>query len=419
MLGLAGCGQVLPDTGGNGVGQVVLPRFTDDLAVLPGESGRRVMAIQASGYVPGKLILKAKDRGAAERAAAKVRGRPQHVGNLAGVAVVTLEEGADVPAAVAAASKVPGVEWAEPDYIVSVAEFLPSDPSFGSQWGLSKTRAPAAWDLGQGAPGVKVAILDTGIDLDHEDLQSKIAASVNLAASATSADDRYGHGTHVAGIAAAATHNAVGVAGLGFNATLMNVKVLGDSGSGSMTDVGKGIAWAADNGARVINLSLGSTQGSRYLESQVNYATGKGALIVAAAGNSGNTQRFYPAYYGNVVAVAATTTSDTKASFSNYGASWVDVAAPGVSILSTLPNHPNYLSVNYGYPLHYGQLSGTSMAAPLVAGEAALLAALNPDRAWVRSHIESTCDVVPGTGTSRNSYYRYGRINAYRAMAKP
>ncbi len=417
-LGLAGCGQELPDLGGNGPGGLVMPSFTDGLDGLSSGPDRRLQTVRPSGYLPGRLILKARDHHAADLAIAKVQGRYQHEDPASGVLLVALPGGADVPAAVAEAAKVDGVEWAEPDFVMYAVEFLPSDPSFGQQWGLPKVQAPAAWDLGQGASGIKVAILDTGIDLDHEDLQGKIVASINLAGTSATADDRFGHGTHVAGIAAAMTHNAVGVAGVGFNASLMNVKVLGDNGSGSLYDVGRGIAWAADKGAKVINLSLGSAQGSRYLESQVNYASGKGALVIAAAGNSGSTQRFYPAYYGNAIAVGATDTADAKASFSNFGASWVDVAAPGVGIYSTLPNHATYLSANYGYPLNYGTLSGTSMATPMVAGQAALLAARNPDRTWIRSHIESTCDLVAGSGPSRNSYYRWGRVNVFRAMSK-
>jgi Subtilase family len=148
-------------------------------------------------------------------------------------------------------------------------------------------------------------VLDTGVSLSHPDLQGKIVASTNFSSSST-VDDVKGHGSHVAGIAAAATNNAVGVAGVGYSVDI-NVKVLGDSGSGLYSDMCSGITWAADHGADVINLSLGGTMASSALESAVNYAWSKGVVVVAAAGNSASSSPFYPAYYANVMAVAATT----------------------------------------------------------------------------------------------------------------
>jgi thermitase len=301
------------------------------------------------------------------------------------------------------------VLFAEPDFIAK-AIGTPNDPSFGNQWGMTKIQAPQAWDITTGQPSIKIAILDTGVDQDHEDLAGKIVANKNYTTSGT-VDDRYGHGTHVAGIAAAATNNGIGVAGVGYNSTIMNVKVLDDTGSGYYSWVASGITWAADNGAKVINMSLGGSSSSSTLESAVNYAWGKGVVIVAAAGNSGNTARLYPGYYTNVIAVGATDSNDAKASFSTYG-SWVDVAAPGVNIFSTLPNHANQIgSQNYDY------LSGTSMATPYVAGLAGLVWATScgTSNTNVRNRIQSTADPITGTGT----YWQYGRINAYKAVAPP
>ena len=304
----------------------------------------------------------------------------------------------------------PCVEYAEPDYIAH-AFFDPNDPGFEKQWGFGQIQAPQAWESTTGLAGVKVAICDTGIDQNHEDLIGKILANKNFTSS-RSVDDKFGHGTHVAGIAAAVTNNGLGVAGVGFNSSLMNVKVLGDNGSGYYSWVAKGIAWAADNGAKVINLSLGGPAGSGTLQNAINYAWNKGCVVVAAAGNEGSGSPSYPAFYDNCIAVAATDPSDRKASFSNHGF-WVDVAAPGVDIYSTLPNHKNQIG-----PRNYGTLSGTSMAAPLVAGVAALVWATNygTGNSAVRARIEDQADPTP-TGTIW-SQYGIERLNAFGAVSE-
>jgi thermitase len=318
-----------------------------------------------------------------------------------GVQVVTVPRGQAMAKAKAYSSNA-RVAYAEPDF---VAEALgtPDDPGFGQEWGLTKIEAPQAWDVTTGSPTINIAILDTGVDVDHPDLAGKIISNVNFGDSATT-DDVYGHGTHVAGIAAAITNNGVGVAGLGYTCTIMNVKVLGDTGAGAYSWIASGIIWAVDNGAKVINLSLGGSSASTTLEDAINYAWSKGVVVVAAAGNNGDTTPFYPAYYTNCMAVAATDVNDARASWSNYG-DWVDVAAPGVSIYSTL----KYDS--------YGYKSGTSMASPYVAGLAALVFTTVSDANGdgrlndeVRSQIQATCDNIGISGIGS------GRINAYRAV---
>lgn len=216
----------------------------------------------------------------------------------------------------------------------------------------------------------------------------------------------------MAGSAAALTNNGIGVAGTCPNCVLYNVKVLADNGSGAWSWIANGITWATDNGAKVINMSLGGSSGSSTVESAVNYAWGKGVVLVADAGNSGTSSPFYPAYYTNVIAVAATDQNDNKASFSNYG-TWVDIAAPGVSILSTAPDHPNKI---WGKAVKYGTLSGTSMASPHVAGAAGLVWSTGicfTDNSCVRNRIETNADQITGTGT----YWVNGRLNAYRAVS--
>ena len=347
----------------------------------------------------------------------KLGGRVKETIPGIGVQVVDVG-GKKVGEAVSAYARSRQVEYVEPNYIAHALE-SPDDIDFSKQWGMHNSGldggkedadidAPEAWDYTLGSPEVKIAILDTGIDQNHEDLEAKIGLQDNFTESDT-LDDLYGHGTHVAGIAAATTNNSTGVAGVGYQSSLMNVKVLGDNASGYYSRIASGIIWAADNGADVINLSLGAGRKSIALEDAVNHAWGKGVVIVAAAGNSNNSSKTYPAYYSNCIAVAATDNNDVKASFSSYG-SWVDVAAPGENIYSTFPNH----SYTIGKSLKYDYGNGTSMSAPFVAGIAALVWAtdLGVSNQAVREQIETTADVIAGTG----KYWVWGRVNACNAV---
>lgn len=291
----------------------------------------------------------------------------------------------------------PKVEYAEPDFKATAFED-PNDSLFSQQWGLTKIKSVDGWAVTQGSIDVDIAVVDTGIDSSHPDLVGKV---VNRANFTTDSDaDGNGHGTHVAGIAAAVTNNNQGIAGVNGNSRLISVKVLDNSGSGYYSWIANGIVWAADNGAEVINLSLGGSSSSQAMQDAINYANAKGVVIVAAAGNSSSSKASYPAYYTPAIAVAATDSSDNKASFSNYG-SWVDIAAPGVSIIST-------------YKGSYSKLSGTSMASPFVAGLAGLIKGQHPEwsHSQVRSQIESTADKISKTG----SYWMNGRINVCKAV---
>ena len=296
------------------------------------------------------------------------------------------------------------VQYAEPNYI-TVAVNTPNDPYFtgGFQWNMAKVQAPSAWDITTGSASVSVAVLDTGVDLSHPDLQAKVVASVNFSDSVTVTDVN-GHGTHVAGIVGAATNNNQGVAGLGYNPTVMNVKVMSDNGTGSFFSVAQGVVWAADHGAKVVNMSLGAEFGNATLEDAINYAWDRGVVVVAAAGNNGTNIPFYPAAYPSVVAVASTDMFDNLAPSSDYG-DWVDVAAPGGNIYSTLPNN------------RYASLSGTSVASPHVAGLAGLVFARVADSDGdgllndeVRSCVEKNADNIGLSGIGS------GRINAYNAV---
>ncbi|MCJ7516269.1 MAG: S8 family serine peptidase [Dehalococcoidia bacterium] len=277
-----------------------------------------------------------------------------------------------------------------------------NDDYSGRQWAIPKIMAPQAWEVTSGEPNVVIAVLDTGIDDKQNDLAGKVIAEVNFTDSPT-AEDVYGHGTHIAGIIAAWTGSGTGVVGLAPDCRLMNVKVADDQGRFDSEVAAKGVTWAVDHGAKVINMSLVSTEPSASLEEAINYAWNKGAVVVAAAGNLVGNKIVYPAYYSNCIAVAATDSDDHVASWSSHG-DWVDVAAPGVDIYSTLPDNK------------YSYKSGTSMAAAHVSGLAGLLFVLEKDRNnngfindEVRAAIENGCDGL-------NIGLVKGRINAFHAV---
>ncbi|MDT7947159.1 MAG: S8 family serine peptidase [Thermoflexus sp.] len=304
----------------------------------------------------------------------------------------------------------------EPDAEVRAA--YPNDPGFlgfldtrrgpKTQWWAAKILLTEVWAQQRGA-GIKVAVLDTGIAKGHEDLPAPVA-EYDFVNGDSDADDDHGHGTHVAGIIAATIDNGKGIAGGAAEAALIVGKVLNAQASGTYANVASGIAWAADQGAHVINLSLGGSSDSQALRDAIAYARSHGAVTVCAAGNSGSTAPFYPAYYCDL-AVAAVDAQDRKAYWSNYG-SWVDVAAPGVDILSTMAYSGTLLSSGY-YP-GYEVMDGTSMAAPMVAAVVALARAAGrcggPDSC--AALITGTSDSIPGTGT----YWSGGRVNAAGAL---
>jgi thermitase len=296
-------------------------------------------------------------------------------------------------------------KWAsyiEPD-VKMRADFTPNDPYWLNQWGPAKIQADFAWNTTMGSASIIVAVIDTGIDWSHPDLAPNyVPLGYDWVNNNPDPMDDNGHGTHVAGIIAAAINNSVGIAGLA-NVRIMAEKVLDKDGSGTSSDVALGIIHAVDSGAKIINLSLGATYPSEVLYEAVRYAFEHGVLVVAAAGNSASSAKEYPAGYDEVVAVSATTKSDSLASFSNYG-DWIDVAAPGVNIYST------FINDSYAY------LSGTSMASPHVAGVAALIWSEFPnmtrDQVWAQ--LQYTADDIGAPGF--NIYYGFGRINAKKAV---
>lgn len=254
----------------------------------------------------------------------------------------------------------PGVLRVEDDVIVSALDRPKRVVSQGQAlpWGIDRIDADLVWPTGNNADPIKVAIIDTGISKDHPDLKNNIKGGFNAINSAKSWNDDNGHGSHVAGIAAA-LNNGIGVVGAGPLVDLYAVKVLNRNGSGFLSDVIEGIQWAVANGAQVINLSLGTSSDIQSMHDAVTAARNSGVVVVAAAGNNGGAV-IYPAAYPEAIAVSATDSNNNLASFSSRGPE-VDLAAPGISILSTYKGNS------------YATLSGTSMAAPHVSGAAALI----------------------------------------------
>ncbi len=324
------------------------------------------------------------------------------------------------------------VAYAEVNGITTVFG-APDDTYYGYQWAHSKIGSPAAWDVSTGSSAFTIAIIDTGIDETHPDLASKIVAGYDFVDNDSNPHDTNGHGTHVAGIAAALTNNARGVAGMDWYARIMPIRVLGYTGSGYTSDITAGILWAANHGADVINLSLGGKTYSQAMQDAINAAHAARVLVVAAMGNCryassscGTTPNptSYPAAMTNVFAVAATASDDLYANYSQFG-SHCDIAAPGGEmsyygdpggILSTMPSYSVYLTTVEGFGQNYDRLQGTSMAAPLVSGLAALVwsenPAMSPDQ--VQAIIEDTA-VERGT-PGWDVDHGHGRINAAAAM---
>ena len=320
----------------------------------------------------------------------------------------------------------PRVAWAEPNYLLQL-DFTPNDPYYATHQDnyLPNMEMEAAWDLSRGDPALVVAIIDTGVDFAHSDLAGSVWINAGEVPANGLDDDAngyvddvqgwdffgednlpqdvHGHGTHVTGIAAARTDNGLGIAGMAGAVTVMPLNIFSPQGFGTYADLIAAIIYATGNGAQVINMSLGAVSYSRGEEAAVDYAWQHGVLLVAAAGNNSNDAMHYPAAHDHVLAVSSLTASDQRSSFSSYG-DFVDLAAPGSSIMSTYRSNG------------YGLMSGTSMASPHVAGLAALIRSRNPTltNVEVRQILESAADDLGDAGW--DPYFGHGRINGRRAL---
>lgn len=306
----------------------------------------------------------------------------------------------------------PKIEYIEHDRVLKAVVDVNTPQTV--PWGITKIAAPTVWPTNTGV-GVKVAVLDSGIDATHPDLSANYAGGYDFLDNDDSPNDLNGHGTHVSGTIAA-ENNLIGVVGVSPGVELYSLKFLDASGSGYSSDAIAGIQWAVNNGIQVLNMSYGSYFSNRTEKSALDKAYAAGMLLVAAAGNDGNTLKLYPAAYSSVMAVAATDLNNNRASFSSYYSD-VEIAAPGVGINSTLPTYSVYLNTEYGYDSNYDELNGTSMATPHVSGAAALVFAsdTNLSNVDVRNRLNSTATDLGAAG--RDIYFGFGLVNAAAACA--
>ncbi len=293
-------------------------------------------------------------------------------------------------------------------------------------WGVDQVNAEQVWGGSEDAKdvvpgnvdgsGVKVAILDTGIDYTHPDLDANYAGGYDFQNNDNDPKDDNGHGTHCSGIVAA-EDNDDGVIGVAPKASIYAVKVLDAQGSGYISTIVSGIDWAIDHNMDVISMSLGSSSSDSSLEESINRAYNAGIVVVAASGNDGKEAISYPAKYDDAIAVGATDKDNSLASFSNYGAEQ-EVVAPGVDIYSTMPTYT--VTLNYwwygGYSKNYAKMSGTSMATPMVAGVVALILDADPSLspAQVRDVLHNTATDLGSSGWDK--YFGYGLVNAKAAV---
>ena len=425
------------------LGLVLAPGLaTSRLAAQPAQKPSPASALAVTPptarYAAGQVVVRFKDGVAASELldrqtalqARRLKGMPQ-----LGVAVLQVPVGEE-HWWVEQLNRHPDVVYAELNYRVHALE-VPNDERWPEQWALRQISAPQAWDITH-CDGTLVAVLDSGAYLAHPDLdevwwnnpgeepgngvddegnglvddvhgwhffQDCAGDECEPREDAVVEDDN-GHGTHVAGIIAAETGNGIGVAGASWGARVMVVKVLDASGDGYYSDIAAGIRYAADNGARVINLSFGGDEPSQLLQDAVDYAHQRGVLLVAAAGNDGG-EVDYPAACEHVLAVAATDSSDLRLSLSSQGAE-VDMAAPGDGIVST------WLESRL-----YWLRRGTSMAAPHVSAAAALLWSWEPglDATEVQRRLEAGADDVNAdSNPGWDRYLGWGRLNMYRTL---
>jgi subtilisin family serine protease len=345
--------------------------------------------------------------------------------------VVSVEKTGEeqIRAALDYAATSPNVKATDSDPVWTL-DSIPNDPLYPQQWSLPQINAPQAWDVATGSPDVVVAVIDSGVDFTHPDLSAAIwnnpvdppdgvdndgnglvddSHGWNFASNNNDLKDIEAHGTHVAGIIAATRNNATGIAGVASGVKIMAIQVhtLDFLNASAVT---RGIYYAADHGAKVINLSLGGPDNFWDSRNAIDYALSKGAIVVASAGNGSDTAYNYPAIYQNALAVAALDPSDRRAGFSNYGA-WIDISAPGRDILSTVP--PNLASGQY-----YLSGSGTSQAAPIVSGVAALVFSQHP--AWtpqqVRNQLLSTAQSIAAQNPDFVGQLGAGRVDANAAV---
>jgi subtilisin family serine protease len=362
----------------------------------------------ASEYAPGSLLVKPADKvsdATIARVLAGIGGKVHHKLDPINVLVVEVPEKA-LDRVQEALAKTGIFTFVERDFVAHPMT-TPNDPDFVTEWHLAKIQAPGAWSLTLGSSNVPIAIIDSGADSTHPDLKPKLLPGWSFLTGTSNTSDTGcsgGHGTAVSGAAAAATNNLTGVAGVGWANPIMPLVVLSSTGVAQYSNIASAITYAADHGVRIISISIGGSTASSTLQSAVDYAWNKGAVVFAAAGNSSSTTPIYPAACNNALAISATDQSDSLASFSNYG-NWIKLSSPGNSILTT--------TMGGGY----GSWYGTSLATPVAAAVGALALSANPSltASALVSLLEKNTDDLGAPGF--DNYFGWGRVNAYKAVA--
>jgi hypothetical protein len=381
---------------------IALPSLLAAAIVMqaPPAMAAQPVSVAAEQYARGRILVMPR-AGLSDSEFAKVLaphgGKGRKIGQST-LQVVELPAGASEKAVVERLSKHPHVKFAELDRLVK-PDFVSNDPYFGSEWHLSKVGAPTAWDVSQGG-GITIAILDSGVDGSHPDLAAQMVPGYNFYDNNTNTSDVNGHGTAVAGVAAATTNNAMGVAGIAGQAKIMPVRIADANAYAYYSTIAQGLTWAADNGARVANCSYGGVAGSSAIQSAAQYMKSKGGLVFVSAGNNGINEYLTPTT--TMIPVSATDSNDVLTGWSSYG-SFVAMSAPGIT----------YTTSRGGY---YDQWMGTSFSSPLTAGVAALMMAARPslDGAQIEQLMYSTATDLGAAG--RDIYYGYGRVNAAAAV---
>lgn len=313
-----------------------------------------------------------------------------------GVELVQLRPGLTLTQAISRYKRSSAVLYAEPNQYRELM-FKPNDPDYFRQYCPVRIFAEQGWNLNKGDSGTVIAVLDTGVDLSHPDLVNKLLPGYDFSDGDSDPSDYQGHGTHVSGIAAADTNNGIGIAGIGFDCKIMPLKVFPNA---TLSTLIAAVLHATDNGAKVISMSYAGGFPSQAEEDSFTYALSNNVLPIAAAANDNSSQMMYPAAYEGVLAVGSTDANDQKSGFSNFG-DWVDVAAPGSAIYSTMMGST------------YATFDGTSMSCPAVSGYAGLLYShIGPGAtaAEVRAAIQNNCDDV-------GDWLKFGRINVFRGLS--
>ncbi len=384
------------------------PRFNSFRGVRTG--GR-------NGYVKGDLVIRFRQRptqGFVQQFAVQNGLRYSSASTLGSILFKQLNTSEDINATIQRVKQNPMVSSVSLNTQFR-RQFTINDPKASEQSGLAIIGAGKAWDLTIGSPNVTIAVIDSGVDLQHPDLQANLVPGFNAINPGQPPQDDNGHGTHSAGIAAAAGDNGVGVTGSCPRCKIMPIKALDATGGGNGFQVAQGVVWAVDNGAQVINMSLGGEESDVSLEQAVKYALSRNVTVVVAAGNNSTDTPMYPAALPGVISVGSVDVQRQISSFSNYG-SWVSVVAPGSGILSTMPVASSYMTENEGFNPEYDLMDGTSMASPMVAGVVGLIKSRHPQLtpAQIKQRLEGTAIDLGEPGFDLT--FANGMVDAFRAL---